>query len=223
MNSKTQKVVTEAMSLLSQPRDILHDLSRHDLVWSNCEKIVEYEKLGEKINPDLLMISVYWHDVVINSSNVVSTDNVKDVVSHLEHRMPKLGFNYDEIHTVTEAILHHEFGDQPTNIYGLVLQDADKLEVLSKERWNSAVKVYKEGKFDKEKFRGYVVTGLKWIPKLVDTFHFETSKTIARTLTSHIYQNEALMEMIDEFNLRTDFELSKREYSKFVDGGVSRK
>src|SRR5258708_2624918 len=172
----TELVIKEAKKFLKKPRDVVHDLAHHEAVWKNCETIIREENLDVDI--DLTKIAAFWHDVVLEKAANKSFDNVKETVEYLERLLQNLDFKPDEIKTVVDAVLHHEFGDIPTNTIGEILQDADKLEVLSPDRWKTAVDGYKNNEISKEKLISYVQTGLKWVPVLESTFHFETSRKI---------------------------------------------
>lgn len=214
MKNKYEIAVKEAKKYLKNPRDITHDLMHHKAVWDNCKKIIDKENLT--VNNKLVKVCAFWHDVIIGDKpQDRSLDDVLKAVSYLENFLPKKGFNEQETRTIIEAVKYHEFKDKPVNVEGLILQDADKLDVLSKERWERTVKNYRSGKMSKEKITSYIKTGLKWLPIIESTFHFKASRKIAKKEIKNVYGFLTDQKIIKDLGLEKEKENSEQENNSF--------
>jgi hypothetical protein len=207
---KYQKALAKAQEfLLKNKRDEAHDLKHHERVWQNCLEIIKREKL--KINQNLLKIAAYWHDVVISEPKWPSKLNVQETLNYLLKELPKLGFSTKETKSVITAIKYHEFRDSPKNLEGLILQDADKLDALSKERADQMLESYKRGTTNKEIMESYMRTFLKWLPILSTTFHFTYSKRTADQQVHAFWQNSQWQQIYKDYKLEKEYQKSKAQ------------
>lgn len=208
MENKIELAVSEARKYLEHPRDATHDLNHHEAVWENCKSIVKNENL--KVDLGLIKIAAFWHDVVLEKESETSSDNVVENVNYLEKFLPEIGFDVKEIKIILDAVLHHEFRDIPVNVEGMVLQDADKLDVLSKDRWGRTIESFENGKMSEEKYTSYLRTGLKWFNILESTFHYKYSKNIAKEFIDSVYNDAKLVEAINKVGMQKELDDSKR-------------
>ena len=169
--------------LIKKSRDRSHNLEHHQDVWKTCKSIIQAEKL--KTNEKLLKISAFWHDVVVGEKKWPSRLMVDETCVYLSKLLRELKFNDKERSNVVETIRHHEFRDTPSTLEGLILQDADKLDILSLDRWNRTLESYKRGVMKKETLSSYMRTFLKWSPILSATFHYKYSREIAQKSIQH--------------------------------------
>jgi hypothetical protein len=208
MENKIELAIREAKKYLEHPRDATHDLGHHEAVWKNCKDIISKEKLN--VNSGLLKVATFWHDVVLEKEGKVSSDNVKEVVEYLKTFLPGLGFDNSETKIILDTVLHHEFRDTPVGVEGMVLQDADKLEVLSKDRWERTLDAYESGKMSKEKYVSYLKTGLLWFSILESTFHYRYSKRIVHESISSIFDDSKMVDAIKRVGLQKELDDSKK-------------
>lgn len=209
---KHQTVIKEAQKRLRQkPRDVSHDLKHHQRVWENCQRIVEVEHLV--VNLSVLQIAAFWHDVVVGEEKWPSILMVQETVAVLQTEMSQHGFSAGEIAVATGAILTHEFRSSPTSVEGLVLQDADKLDVLSEERWEETLQAYKIGKMSQEKFVSYMTTFLKWVPILSATFHYAFSRQQVNRRIDQFWGESRWQREIEKVGLGERYEKARKEMS----------
>lgn len=202
--NKYQIAVNEAKKILtSRHRDKAHDLHHHELVWKNCEHLINKEQLDVEVN--LLKIAAFWHDVVVDKVKWPSKINLEETCQHLTKLLRKLNFSDTEVKIVIESIKHHEFRDTPVNIEGMVLQDADKLEVVSFARWEHALSQYKKGLIKKESMVSYLKTFLKWSTILPSTFYFNESRNIAKSNLSELTTNPKWTQIFKKFGLENEY------------------
>jgi len=197
MNKKLIRIIEEAkVKLRNNPRDIVHDLAHHESVWENVKNILKEEKI--EVDIDVLNISAYWHDVVLSKSYKMSGTNVEETAGYLENLLINEGFEKTFINKTISTMLNHEFLSEPSTIECLVLQDADKLDVLSSDRWKRTFEAYKRGEIDKNKLASYVQTGLKWLPLLVPSFYFDTTKQIASMRIKSVVVDKTFINLVKE-------------------------
>jgi len=85
----------------------MHDLLHHKAVWKNCGMIVRGE--GLIVDMDVLKLSAFWHDVIIDKVGRKSCDEVKRVCYYLEESLDKYGFDKEFVENTIKTIKHHEF------------------------------------------------------------------------------------------------------------------
>jgi len=188
-------LIEEAQSfLVNNPQDSLHDLEHSRRVWENAKKIVEEEKINA-LDMEVLEVICMWHDVynptLINKSTEerIAETTAKYVSNKVEEKFKDI---------VLDSIKNHEFGSTPKYIEGKILQDADKLDILSKKRIKIGLDSVKAGKLSKEKFIS-ILTSVRtyWIPNMEDKYHFEYSKSYHRDSYKEILKfiDEVLKEL----------------------------
>lgn len=176
---KINYVLKVAKELLEKKqRNPAHDYLHHKLVWETCKDIIGSEKLN--LNYDALKIAVFWHDVVVvkNSGKLDSTENLKKTVIFLTEMLRNQKFDKKTISIIKDATSHHEFGDAPISVEGKVLQDADKLEVLSKKRFFTWYNLAKNNKKEMNDFKLALRVVERWVPIMRDKFNFTYSKEL---------------------------------------------
>lgn len=197
---KTEKLIQEARRrLIENPRDAIYDLSHHEAVWENCEYIIKKENL--RIDVNALKISTFWHDVILKDAYGTSKNNVIEVVDYLLVSLKTNGFSSNFIETVRDAVDNHEFLSIPHSIECMVLQDADKLDVLSKDRWLRGYKAYQDKKISHEKLESYIRTGFKWLPLLIASFYFDATIKQAEDKIKKLVSDKEYEAVIKEFGL----------------------
>jgi hypothetical protein len=131
----------------------------------------------EKINNidlDILEILCYWHDVYIPK---LEKSNDHKRVTELTAQYLSKKFPENQQDLIFDSIKNHEFGLKPNYLEGKILQDADKLDVITKTRFSVAMKDIQTGKTTRE----YVLKTMKlvkneWLPVFSDRLHFQYSK-----------------------------------------------
>lgn len=207
-------VVNEAKKRLKNAsRDVAHDLKHHERVWKQCQQIIKNENVS--LDANLLRISAYWHDVVVGEEKWPSISMVKETCGHLQTVMDENKLSPIESKIVIDAILYHEFRSSPNSVEGLVLQDADKLDALSEERWSQTLRDYRDGNMTKERLTSYASTFLKWIPIIVATFHYPYSRKAASERIASFWKDTQWKEVISELGLETEYLDSKKSMGKF--------
>jgi HD superfamily phosphodiesterase len=172
--NKKSILIEEAKKILEQnPQDSAHDLEHAIRVWENAKTIVEKEDLQD-VNMDILEIICYWHDVH-NPDLDDKDDNRRIAEITAEYISEK--FSEPEKPIIFNSIRNHEFGSKPRFLEGKILQDADKLEVLSRERGNKILESINGDKKEEERILKFLKSFRDdWIPKLYERFHFQYSK-----------------------------------------------
>ena len=175
MDSKlTNELIAEAKKYLKEnPQDLLHDIEHHQRVLSLAMQIIEEEGLENDINKDLVEIICWWHDVKVPKLTDTSDKRVAEITA--EYLSKKLPVELQEI--TFDSVKNHEFGSKPSYIEGKILQDADKLEVLSLERANNVMPMLEKGQKTKVELRAiFDMVTKKWLPIMPELYHFPFSK-----------------------------------------------
>ncbi len=171
------KLIEEAQRLLVQnPQNILHDITHHYRTLQFARKIIKNEKL--EVDQDIVEIICWWHDVEIQNKN--SKDNKRVVEITAEYISKKVPKKYKE--KVYDSVLNHEFKSKVNFLEGEVLQDADKLDILSISRFESALEAVEAGILDKDWLFNKVINVLEteWLPEIMKLYHFDFSKRCHR-------------------------------------------
>jgi len=179
MNFKTKrKLIQEAQYyLISNPQDLLHDITHHYRTWLLAQQIGP--TVNQDFNWDLLEIICWWHDVSVPDIIIPKGERIVNVTA--KYLKEKIAKQYKEI--IFDSINSHEYGSIPSYPEGKILQDADKLELLSKERVRLGIEAVKAGLFPKEKaLQTYKTLTEKWIPNLANTLHFAKSRQLYKEL-----------------------------------------
>jgi len=215
-------LIAEAKQRLSEnPKDYMHDLLHHEAVWKNCLMIVEEEKLD--VDMDSLKLAAFWHDVIVDGTYEISREEVKGVCDYLSDKLNEVGFDNDFTKRTIETIRHHEFLDQPVTLECLVLQDADKLDGFSKDRWSRAYRAYKSGKMSGSRLAFYVKTSLEWQPFILASFYFDITIKIAEERQSEIFKGDFFRGIAEEFDLKNLYlKINKDSLTKDIQAKVDK-
>lgn len=173
MNKRLKfELIKEAQRLLvNNPQDYAHDITHHSRVWLLAKEIVS--NINEKVDLDILELICWWHDV---DSNTGSKDK-KIVENTAEYVSSKIDGKEKEI--VSDSILFHEFGKKPRYIEGKILQDADKLEILSEERLRILKEAVDLNLYDKSKFKDIIKDVIEiWLPVMPERYNFDYSRKL---------------------------------------------
>jgi hypothetical protein len=93
----------------------------------------------------------------------------------------------------------------------MVLQDADKLDVLSEERWEESLQAYRAGKMSQDKFVSYMTTFLKWVPILSATFHFAFSRQQASGRIDQFWHERQWRQEMEKAGLGERYQKARQE------------
>lgn len=159
--------------LVRNPQDPIHDITHHYRTWLIAQQLVQEEGLFDQIDLDLLELVCWWHDVLIIEEPLQEDERVVDVTA----RYVKRNFPAEVSDEAESAIQTHEFGTTPENLIGRILQDSDKLEIISEERINDAVEAVQAGIWDKH-YALEMLESIKnnWLPQMIEKYHFEFSR-----------------------------------------------
>ena len=170
MNKKLKLDLTiEAQKrLIENPQNWAHEITHHFRVLQNAHRIIGEENLN--LNIDIVDIICMWHDVALKEDVSEKKECVKTA------KYLASFFKGDEKRIIYDSILHHEFGSNPKYIEGKVLQDADKLDILSIDRINLDIEA-KEAGFNNAGISKKVVEVIlkKWLPIMPERYHFSYS------------------------------------------------
>lgn len=177
MNKKLLlNLIKEAqVNLVNNPQNYAHEITHHYRTWLNAKEVMS--RVKEPFNEDLIELLCWWHDVQIPGLNY-KDKRVADVIA--EYISNKVGEDVKDI--VQDSIKNHEFGSSPKYIEGKILQDADKLEILSDERFRVAIDAIKAGLMSKDYFYNAAVEVYNtWLPKMPSMYNFDISREIHAT------------------------------------------
>ncbi|KKS20340.1 MAG: hypothetical protein UU77_C0029G0021 [candidate division WWE3 bacterium GW2011_GWC1_41_7] len=167
------KLIKEAQTnLVNNPQNYAHEITHHYRTWLTAKEIMPEVK--ESFNTDLVELLCWWHDV-----QVPGVDYKNKRVAHViaEYLSNKVG--EEDRNIVLDSIKNHEFGSSPKYVEGKILQDADKLEILSDERFRIAIDAIKAGLMSKEYFyKAAVEVYNEWLPKMPGMYNFDISREI---------------------------------------------
>jgi len=188
------KLIKEAQTnLVNNPQNYAHEITHHYRTWLTAKEVITEVK--DSFDEDLVELLCWWHDV-----QVPGLDYTDKRVAHVisEYLSNKVGKEDTDI--VLDSIKNHEFGSSPKYVEGKILQDADKLEILSDERFRIAFDAIKAGLMSKEYFYNAAVEVYnEWLPKMPKMYNFDISREI------HAERLKALDSKIKQYIL----ELSK--------------
>jgi HD superfamily phosphohydrolase YqeK len=178
---KQEAIISAAVEFLTkQPFDAGHDLEHHQTVRTLAIDIENH--IEEEVNKEALGIAAMWHDVVTESDinpNTVDRNQIKLTTSdYLEKLLHENGYESEFIETVILAVKYHSYEDEPRNIEGKVLYDADKLSAVDLARWRKVVIAHNAGKLSDENFNRYITAGKQWLSEMTTKLHFEYSKQL---------------------------------------------
>lgn len=167
---KTDFIRQAQTHLINNPQDYLHEITHHYRTFLLARGILN--NIPESSDNDLVEILCWWHDVKVPDLEYGNKRVAKIVSEYLAELLPN---EYRD--NVLDSIENHEFGSKPNFVEGKVLQDADKLEILSPERIRIGIDAVESGLLDKNyvlsKFNNVIEN---WIPKMPERYNFEYSK-----------------------------------------------
>ena len=193
--------------LVSQPFDAGHDYGHHQEVNNIARDIANHigGEITEPIDVDALDIATMWHDVVVTipaSTGEKDKQKIKlDTCKKLETFLRKLDFEDVFIINVILAVQFHSYEDEPQNIIGKILFDADKLSTISIDRWVKILQAYKEGKINETDYQMYINDGKKRILEMLGKLHFDYSKELCRQRMKAILEDKRAIEIALEIGL----------------------
>lgn len=173
MNKKLKfELIRQAQRLLVEnPQDYAHELTHHMRVWTLAGNIGT--NISEAYDQDILEVICWWHDIDTNTG-----DKNKRIAVNTAHYVSNLVKAKDKSN-IFDSIQNHEFGSKPAFIEGKILQDADKLEILSVERLRILQEAVDLGLYDRGKFV-FVIKDVteNWLPIMPERYNFEYSKVL---------------------------------------------
>lgn len=166
------QLISQAQKLLiDNPQDPMHGITHHYRVVQLAKQIVKAEQL--QLDENLLEVACWWHDVHVPEAEQKDGERIVAATARflqnlLPEELQKVGY---------DAVANHEFGSTPETLEGKVLQDADKLELLSEPRVDETVDNILAGNLDKQKMLR-TLEDLKrdWFPRMLDRYNFKFSK-----------------------------------------------
>ncbi len=170
---KLELIQRAQKELVSNPQDFMHEISHHCRVVMLMKELLIAEKLQDSVDLDLLEVICWWHDVKVRNIEYPEDQRVVQTTArYLASLLPE-GLR-DKAY---DSMTNHEFGSAPNYIEGKVLQDVDKLEILSEARVDLVVDNIKAKVAD----RGKILQTLQsikteWLPKMPERYHFNFSK-----------------------------------------------
>jgi HD superfamily phosphodiesterase len=163
-----EQLIDEARERLKENSfDEVHGEKHHELVWENCQKIIEEENL--QADKEVLQVAAMWHDVERGKAD--ETKLLKD--AFIKYKVPNAFGN-----KVLEIIDAHSFGKNQESVEAKILFDADKLEYVNPERGRILLEEYQNGKVNKDRFDYYVKGWQNRIIAVREQIHFKYSKNL---------------------------------------------
>jgi len=186
-------ILSKAEEFLSkQPFDAGHDLEHHQTVKAVALDISDH--LEEKIDKEALEIAAMWHDVVTESDinpNTTDRNQIKlKTCDYLEKLLHEMGYENEFIERTILAVRYHSYEDEPRNIEGRVLYDADKLSAVDLARWKKVVLAHNAGKLSDENFNTYITAGKQWLSEMTTKLHFKYSQQLFVSRMTEIANDE---------------------------------
>lgn len=162
----TQLIIKAQQHLVTKPFDMVHDIIHHSRVYSNCVRITQAENIRD-INFDALIVAAWWHD---------AEGRTGDTLNAINEAMDTFNTPRDFKSKVLGIIQEHSFGKNQTSLESQILFDADKIEYVSLERFETYFRAYKDGYMDKDNFDTTKDVWYSRIDKVRDMMFFDYSK-----------------------------------------------
>ena len=139
------------------------------------------KKISQRIKTrhdwNIVEIICWWHDVQI--PNTQSTNKTNKRVAEITAKYLSRKFTDDVPNIIFDSIKNHEWGSHPKFVEGKILQDADKLELLSPERFRIALDAVYAGLESKDKFNKEVnMIKNEWLPLMLERYNFDFSRRL---------------------------------------------
>jgi hypothetical protein len=109
---------------------------------SHLESVLYYSNILAKnypeVDPDVLEIAVWWHDV---GRLYMDKGHAQKSMEMAIENLTKIGFSAIDVEKISVAIESHSNSSlkEPTMIEGIILRDADKLDFLTPARWQIGI------------------------------------------------------------------------------------
>jgi hypothetical protein len=115
----------------------------------------------------------WWHDIEMQQSK----DHTHEAVVVTAHY---LGSNFEgkEKKIIIDSIINHEFKLKPKFLEGKVLQDADKLDILTAERSTKIKEAVDAGLVDEAFYQQCINTAKEWLPQMPLLYNFDYSRRV---------------------------------------------
>lgn len=134
IENKHKKLLSLAKEYMISIKDFEHDVNHMNDVVYYTKKLID--ELDIEIDPEVCIISAYWHDVGRTKLGLghekLSADMLKEI-------MIQMGYDEILIEKCYKAIENHKWNMTPETNEGLVVKDADKLAFLGLGRWNACL------------------------------------------------------------------------------------
>jgi HD superfamily phosphodiesterase len=184
-------LIAEAKRILKEsPYDVAHDLSHHERVWKNAQRISEH--VSEPFDEDILKVAVFWHDVTLGQKSETEdrTLHIQEAISHLRDLMKRHSFPLSFQESVQEVIRSHVFeAKNQATIEAKILFDADKLDAFHQERYTALLNAYKGRQLSKMKVFLLVQAAKLWLRTVRNRYHFDISRAMHDERISHLLQD----------------------------------
>lgn len=129
-----ESAISEAQYYLSRCKDKKHDLGHAERVARDARQIGESLKSNDL---KLLEVCGWWHDV----GRLIDTPNHEAISAHmLRCCLDRMGTEEEICERAFKAVVSHGRKMHPATLEGKIIRDADKLEYISVERWQTCIK-----------------------------------------------------------------------------------
>lgn len=161
--SLLQESIAEARAHLNFITDSVHDVGHARRTAENAAAIGE--AMGYK-NLELLELCGWWHDV----GRLIDPPDHERISAELARSsVIRLGGDQQLGQCVHQAIAHHKWSMNPTTLEGQIVRDADKLDWLACERWETCIHAQQAD---------HLCTSASMLPQLYDLLELAPSKQL---------------------------------------------
>lgn len=170
---KLELIQKAQRELVGNPQDPMHEITHHYRVVQLAKQLIVAENLLQVVDVDLVEVVCWWHDVKVSGIEYPEGQRVVETTAkHLRELVPA-----DLGEVVFDAVVNHEFGSFPSSMVGKILQDADKLEILSPARVDLVIDYIKAGVLDSDKMLQTLQNVRdEWLPNMPTRYNFGFSK-----------------------------------------------
>ena len=148
--------INDAIALLENVKDPSHGLPHARGVLDLAKNISVFYSVDE----DLLEVACWWHDTGV----VGGHKNYEILSASLAYdNLATHGFNRQLCRKVYDMIRYHRASSLPRTIEGKILMDADKLDLISVDRWRQCIDMRNTGRVRDLAGNSHII---KIIPKM---------------------------------------------------------
>lgn len=171
--SLLHSLIKEAqINLINNPQDYAHEITHHYRTWLTAKEI--FSGVEEPFNMEIVELICWWHDVQVLGLDYDGRRICHVVAEYLSSKIEK-----DEGEIISDSIKQHEFDSTPKFTEGKILQDADKLEILSDERFRLAINAVEAGLMGQDYFNNvFLEVYDARLPKMPGMYNFDISRKI---------------------------------------------